>query len=138
MQRPMGNSYFIAETGLLHIPDGGQTFSLVNPYTQFGNLFGALFCCDQTVTYDQNRDLFAWSLQYRKTGSTTSDKGGWRTAFAVGSAVTSGGWCSYDWQPSSFGLAATGLWLDYPQVSLSNNYIGYAVNVFTTTTDQWQ
>src|SRR5262245_17719792 len=31
--------------------DGGQTFTFVNPYTEFGSI-DAGFCCDQTVIFD--------------------------------------------------------------------------------------
>ena len=88
--------------------DGGSSFSFVNPYTQFSSIDGG-FCCDQTVIYDRNHDLMIWQLQY--TYSTTTQKGSYRTAFASAASVASSGWCTYDWNPGSFGLAA-GLWLE--------------------------
>jgi FG-GAP-like repeat len=111
----------------------GASFSFVNPYT-FGSSLDAGFCCDQTVIYDHTRDLMIWQLQYIYSSST--QKGSYRTAFARSASVPSTGWCYYDWSPQSFGLAA-GLWLDYPHVALSNNYVWYTANVYNASS-QWQ
>jgi hypothetical protein len=113
--------------------DGGQTFNFVNPYNTFPSLDGG-FCCDQTVIYDRARDVFAWQLLYLY--SATTQKGSYRLAFAQSSQVASGGWCYYDFNPQSFGLS-TGLWLDYPNVAISNNYIWYSANVFNAS-NAWQ
>lgn len=113
--------------------NGGATFSFVNPYTQFPSLDGG-FCCDQTAIYDRTRDLMIWQLQYVYSAATM--KGSYRTAFARASAVPSGGWCYYDWSPQSFGLGA-GLWLDYPHVALSNNFVWYTANVYNAS-GSWQ
>jgi hypothetical protein len=111
--------------------DGGKTFSFVNPYTQFGKMDGG-FCCDQTVIYDKNRDLIAWQLQYNF--SSTTQTGGWKTAFAHSSDVSGGkNWCVYTWHPDSFGLSATGLWMDYPSVALTNKFIYYTTTIFRGT-----
>lgn len=104
----------------------GQTFTYVNPNTQFPNLDGG-FCCDQTVIYDPTRDLMIWQLLYLYSSST--QKGSYRTAFAHSASVASGGWCYYDWNPQSFGMPA-GYWLDYPNVGLSNGFVYYTANVF--------
>jgi len=113
--------------------NGGATFSFVNPYTQFPSLDGG-FCCDQTAIYDRTRDLMIWQLQY--SYSATTMKGSYRTAFARASAVSTGGGCYYDWSPQNFGLSA-GLWLDYPHVALSNNFVWYTANVYNPS-DRWQ
>jgi hypothetical protein len=113
--------------------DGGNNFTFVNPYSLFPSLDGG-FCCDQTVIYDRTRDLFAWQLLYLYSAAT--QKGSYRIAFAHSSAIASSSWCSYDFNPQHFGLAA-GLWLDYPEVALSNNFIYYTANVFNAN-DQWQ
>jgi hypothetical protein len=113
--------------------DGGKNFSFVNPYTQFPSLDGG-FCCDQTAIYSKPWNLMIWQLQY--IYSATTMKGSYRTAFATPSGATSGGWCYYDWSPQSFGLAA-GLWLDYPHVALSKNFVWYTANVYNPS-DSWQ
>ena len=117
--------------------DGGQNFSFVNPYNTFPSLDGG-FCCDQTAIYAASHDLFAWSLQYVKSGSLSTSTGGWRTAFASSANAAAGNWCYYTWHPDNFGLSATGLWMDYPDVAISNGFVYYQVNIFTTTTNTWQ
>src|SRR5262249_8893181 len=102
--------------------DGGASFTFVNPYTQFDPLDGG-FCCDQTVIYDPTRDLMIWQLLYLYSPST--GKGSYRTAFANPALVASGGWCVYEWNPGNFGLGS-GLWLDYPHVALSSNFVWYS------------
>jgi hypothetical protein len=106
--------------------NGGQTFTYVNPYSQFPNLDGG-FCCDQTVIYDHTTGTMIWQLLYLYSSST--QKGSYRIAAAPAAQVASGGWCYYDFNPGSFGLAA-GQWLDYPDVALSNNYVWYTANIF--------
>jgi hypothetical protein len=110
--------------------DGGANFTFVNPYTTFDELDGG-FCCDQTVIYEPTRDLVIWQLQYAFSPST--QRGSWRTAFAPpaqASTPSGEGWCVYPWNPQSFGLGL-GLWLDFPSVALSSNFVWYAANVFT-------
>jgi hypothetical protein len=113
--------------------NGGASWTFVNPYTQFPSL-DAGFCCDQTVILDRSHNMVAWQLQY--SYSATTQRGSWRTAFANASSVASGGWCYYDWSPASFGLPA-GLWLDYPHVALSSNFIWYTANVYNAA-GSWQ
>src|SRR5215470_2924183 len=44
-------------------------------------------------------------------------------------SVESQGWCVYEWNPGDFGLGSN-LWLDYPHVALSSNFVWYSANVF--------
>ena len=106
--------------------DGGQTFTFVNPYSEFGTIDGG-FCCDQTVIFDPSRNLMIWQLQY--VYSATTQQNTYVIAWANPSSVASGGWCSTRFTPGSFGLAA-GLQLDYPHVALSNNYVWFTANVY--------
>src|SRR5580704_392587 len=113
--------------------DRGTNFTFVNPYTEFTSLDGG-FCCDQTVIYHPGYDLMIWQLLYNYSSST--QQGSYRTAFAPASSVASSGWCYYDWNPSSFGLAS-GQYLDYPHVAISGNYVWYSANVYTAA-GSWQ
>ena len=113
--------------------NNGASFSFVNPYTQFPSVDGG-FCCDQSVIYDRGHGQMIWQLQYLYSGST--QKGSYRTAFAPAASVASAGWCYYTWSPSDFALGS-GLWLDYPHVALSNNYVWYTANVYNAS-NQWQ
>ena len=68
-----------------------------------------------------------WQLQY--VFSPLTGKGSYRTAFANPASVESQGWCVYEWNPGDFGLGSN-LWLDYPHVALSSNFVWYSANVF--------
>src|SRR5215469_13666163 len=107
--------------------DGGASFTFVNPLTQFGPLDGG-FCCDQTVIYDQTRDLMIWQLQY--LFSLDTGKGSYRIAFANAASVASAGWCVYEFNPGDFGLVGD-LWIDFPHVALSSNFVWYSANIFS-------
>ncbi len=106
--------------------DGGNTFAFVDPFGQFPTLDGG-FCCDQTVMYDHNTKTMMWSLLYYY--STATQKGSFRIAAAPAANVASSGWCYYDFNPQFFGLGSQ-LWLDYPDVAISNNYVWYTANIF--------
>ncbi|WP_337286848.1 hypothetical protein, partial [Candidatus Methylomirabilis sp.] len=106
--------------------DAGQTFSFVNPFTTFPSVNGG-FCCDQSVLYDQSRDLLFWLMLYLPDDNTNT----LRLAIAKGqSALSSGSWYYYDLTPQMVGLP-TGRWFDYPHLTLSNNYLYVTANVFT-------
>jgi len=107
--------------------DGGASFTFVSPFTQFGHLDGG-FCCDQTVIYEPTRDQMIWQLQYGFSQDT--GKGSYVTAFANPASVESAGWCMYEWNPGDFNLGP-GLWLDYPHVALSSNFVWYSANIFS-------
>ena len=114
--------------------DGGASFTFVDPYTQFDPLDGG-FCCDQTVIYDPTRDLMIWQLQYFWSPST--NKGSYRIAFANPASVASAGWCTYEFNPGSFGLDP-GRSLDRPSVALSNNFVWYSANIYTEPDPKWE
>jgi FG-GAP-like repeat len=106
--------------------DGGHSFTFVNPYTTFPSIDGG-FCCDQTVTYARLQGTMIWQLQYNY--SATTQKNTYRIAFAPAASVATSGWCYYDWKPSDFGQPA-GANFDYPDVSLSNNYVWFQTRIF--------
>lgn len=107
--------------------DLGQTFNFISPYTQFPSIDGG-FCCDQDVMFHPSQDLFIWTLQY----ISTATKNTIRIAVATGGTLlTNGasGFCYYDFNPQQMGFAS-GLWFDYPRLSISENFVWYATNVF--------
>jgi len=112
--------------------DNGATFGFVNPFTIFPSVNGG-FCCDQSVLYDRSRDLLFWLMLYLPDANTNT----LRLAIAKGgSALASGSWYYYDLTPQMVGLPA-GRWFDYPQLTLSNNYLYVTANVFTTSGNSW-
>jgi hypothetical protein len=108
--------------------DAGSTFTFVSPYTTFPSIDGG-FCCDQTAIYASAQDAMIWQLQY--TFSSITGKNTYRIAFAHANSVAFTGWCYYDFNPASFGVMAAGANFDYPDVSLTNNYVWYQTRIFS-------
>ncbi len=107
--------------------DGGQTFTYVNPYTTFASVNGG-FCCDQVTAYAPNQNMAIWGLQYVQNSTT----GTFRIARTIGSAgIASNVWTYYDFNPQSFGYAS-GHWMDFPNMSVSANYLYAASNIYRT------
>ena len=44
--------------------------------------------------------------------------------------VANNKWSWIDFRPANFGLAATGLWLDFPDLSVSDNFLYHTANVY--------
>jgi hypothetical protein len=94
--------------------------------------FSGGFCCDQRVAQDPSRNLIFWLLQYNKTGATSTSTNGYRIAVAHGAAgLATNTWQFHDFTPADFGL--TGMWLDFPHMQVSSNYLYFTANAFTTT-----
>ncbi|MBI4465406.1 MAG: hypothetical protein HY647_11935 [Acidobacteria bacterium] len=129
----MGDTiFFTANWYAAKSTDGGQSFTYVNPYTTFPSINGG-FCCDQIVHYAPAQDMMIWALQYVKDSTT----GTLRIARAVGSAaVAANNWIYYDFNPQFFGFA-TGNWMDFPNLTVSSNYLYATSNVFTTSSDSF-
>lgn len=106
-----GNTYAALST------DGGGSFSYIDPRIQFPSLHGG-FCCDQVAVYDPSRDLMLWLLLYERDATQNA----FRLAVSHGSDITSGVWYSYIFD------SASGSWYDFPDMSLSNNYLWITAN----------
>jgi hypothetical protein len=112
--------------------DGGNTWSYINPYDNFpangiNDPVNGGFCCDQIVYYEESRDVLFWLLQYSNDGITNTQ----RIAVAnSASDITTNTWYWYDFTPASFGFPATGKWLDFPDLSVSDNNLYLTTNVF--------
>ncbi len=115
-----GNRYAARST------DGGQTFTYVSPYTTFSSVNSG-FCCDQVVNSVPLRNMMIWALQYYADASS----GTLRIARAIGSQVAANAWTSYDFTPQFFGFAANN-WMDYPNLTVSSNFLYGTSNVFST------
>jgi hypothetical protein len=106
--------------------NGGKTFSYVDPFTSFPEAGGG-FCCDQVTTYIPQADLFVWLLQYTQVNQRGENVE--RIALASTEDVKAGNWSYFDIKPGSLGL--TNEWLDYPDLSFSDNYLYVTANAFT-------
>ncbi len=128
----MGNTVFTTGNWFASVSgDNGNNFGYVNPYTTFPATWGG-FCCDQRAAQDPDTDSVYWYLQYSKDGSSSTSVGGARIAVATTETqLLTNAWTYYDFTPQSFGLAA-GKWLDFPHMTVSENYVYATTNVFST------
>lgn len=92
--------------------NGGSTWVYQNPYS-----LSSGFCCDQTVTYQPNRDRFFYQ---------GLDSAGFTIGEAPSKKLST--WCIYQFTPSNFGGGGTVL--DYPKISFSNNYLYVTWNLY--------
>ncbi len=114
--------------------DAGLTWGYINPYDNFpadGTLdqpaTSGIYCCDQVVLYVPSRDCTFWLIQYRLGNGSNVQ----RLAVANSTAaLVNNQWYWYDWRPSSYGFAATGFNLDFPDLSYSDNYLYITTNIF--------
>jgi hypothetical protein len=114
--------------------DAGQTFSYINPTTFFAAANGG-FGGDQVVYYERTRGLMFWLLQYNADNTTNTQ----RLAVARSQAdVINGNWIAYDFTAATYGFTtppagATGFWLDFPDLAVSDNFLYLTTNVFQRT-----
>jgi hypothetical protein len=123
--------------------DRGQTYSYINPADNFpaDNVTDALnggFGGDQYAYYVRTHGLMCWLIQYNPDNNNNT----YRLAVARSqSDLLNNTWLVYDFTPATFGLTtppgATGVWLDFPDLSVSDNFLYFTANYFprrTTTT----
>lgn len=111
--------------------DNGQTRSYIDPDNTFPLTpieFSNGVCCDQRVAQDPTRDLVFWYMQYRQTVGGVN---GVRLAMAQGSSdLATNTWTYWNFVPASFGL--TGVWIDFPHLQVSANFLYFTSNLFRT------
>jgi len=104
--------------------NGGATYTKILPALYFPEVNGG-FCCDQVVQYNRPRHALFWVLQYTHDGVTNTQ----RLAIAKSmDQVVNKTWRIVDLQPSSFALG-DGYWLDFPDLTCSDNYLYLTTNV---------
>jgi hypothetical protein len=105
--------------------NNGNSWSYVNPYADFANL-----CCDQDVVYDPARRAFIW---YRQGSRNSDGVNEIKISVSTDGAAT---WCTYTFKPTDVNSGWTGQWFDYPRITLSNDYLWIATNIFNAS-DSW-
>lgn len=139
-------------TGISFSTDGGENFTDVNLLapvpgqpgrTSFFPQSDAGLCCDQVVIYVPQRNLFVWLLQYWPISSTTGGtttidqpnrhRIAWATPEAIAddffNAWTYGDLTANEVPGVSSGLgAAANEWLDYPDLSFSDDFLYVATD----------
>jgi hypothetical protein len=116
--------------------DYGRTFTYFNPGDQWPRdgiwdvVGGATMCCDQVIYHDRKTGAWFWLiLYYRPAG-----EGGNVQRIAVARSqrdVQEDNWLVYDFTPASFGYPATGYWLDFPYLTVSDNYLYHVTKLLS-------
>jgi hypothetical protein len=105
--------------------DGGATWQHLDPFTYFPDVDDG-FCCDQTLIYDESRDLFIWLLQY----STENGQNTLRVAVCPSAEVQNDGWQFWDLVPVEVNANWSNEWFDYNHAALSDNFLYVGSNMF--------
>jgi hypothetical protein len=126
--RSSGNVVFItANSSAVYSTNGGSSFTKLDPTTIFYNKVDGGFCCDQIVQYVPSIDRFVWLMQFRQKKLSNGTKGPnlQRIAVASPSAIVSNAKTAWTyWNLTSDGSFGFGTnWLDYPDMSVGNNYL---------------
>lgn len=105
----------------------GTHFTQVDPTTIFPNNADGGFCCDQIVQYIPSIDRFVWVMQYAK-GSNGQNR--YRIAAASPASIKSSSGTSWTyWDITSTQVGGGSGWLDYPDLSVGNNYLYLSADV---------
>jgi predicted component of type VI protein secretion system len=106
--------------------DGGRNFTFVNPATTFPSFSGG-FCCDQVAYFEETRGLMFWYLQYARDGNGNNT-----ILFAWSTSNTdtqNNVWTYFTLSPQADYGYGNGVWFDFPDVSVSNNYVYFSTDV---------
>jgi hypothetical protein len=118
--------------------DSGQTFTYINPFDNFpadgaNDPVNGGFGGDQYVYHERTRGLTFWLLQYNPDNATNTQ----RLCIARNQAdVLNNNWYFYDFTPADFGFTtppagASGIWMDFPDMAVSDNFLYLTSNVFS-------
>ncbi len=118
--------------------DAGTSFTSLDPTTIFDNTADGGLCCDQIVQYVPSIDRFIWLMQF---SVGTDGKNRLRIAAASPETVSSSkctSWTYWDLTSDALGITTTTTdaknkihFLDYPNMSIGNNFLYISVNNFT-------
>lgn len=111
--------------------NGGETWSRVNPFTEFPSANGS-FCCDQMLTYVRSRRLWIWLLQYQ----VDNDSNIFRLAVSKTGAPSS--WTWWDTRPTDINPGWSGLRFDYPDLMAGSDHLWVSFNVYGVSDVSWE
>ena len=112
-----------ANTYMLFSTNSGASFTTYDPTTIFPQSDGGL-CCDQVVIYDPNTDLIFWLMQYN---AGTNGQNRLRIAYQHPANLKTNFniWTYFDLSIATFNGKGG---LDYPDISVTNNYLYASVD----------
>jgi hypothetical protein len=107
----------------------GTSWVFTDPFAGFAA--PNAFCCDQETIHDPGRRMIIWLRQGSKVAASGENQ------IKVGVSKDGGAtFCTYTWSPTTFNAAWTGQWFDYPHLAVSDNYLWFATNMFSSA-DAW-
>lgn len=102
--------------------DGGTTFLTIDPTTVFPQSLTGGFCCDQIIIYVPSIDRFIWLLQYSQVNKTGPNA--YRLAAASPQDIINSKCTAWTyWDLTSAGLGIGTNWMDYPNLSVGDNFL---------------
>jgi hypothetical protein len=126
-------------TFLAYSTDGGLSFpdtQLVRPRNVYSDTPDGGFCCDQVMQYVPSIDRYVWLIQTnRATIGTDAQRqpilGPNRLRIALASPATlrttgALAWTYYDITSATLGIGNN--WLDYPDLTVGNNFLYFSVD----------
>jgi hypothetical protein len=114
-----GNTYGSLST------DGGVTFIQLDPTTIFPNNLDGGLCCDQVVHYSASVNRFFWLMLF--WGANGNNRIRLATASPEDLVSSNGTAWSY-WDMTSTDLGVANNILDYPDLSIGNNFLYFSVD----------
>jgi hypothetical protein len=111
--------FFTANWFSARSANNGTSWTYVNPYSDFPS-----FCCDQDVVHDPARRAIIWFRQ------GVPDAGGVNSIKVSVSTDGAANFCTYTFSPTNLNASWTTQWFDYPHLSLSNDFLYIATNMF--------
>jgi hypothetical protein len=111
--------------------NAGTTFSYVNPFPgPYPSPGGESFCCDQAMTHDPGTNATFWLQQFIPTSFSPPSTNTSTQRINV-DQNSDGSWdCAYDINTVITGVG-TNTWFDFPDLTVSSNYLYHASNAFT-------
>jgi hypothetical protein len=115
-----GRVLYTYNWGVAFSVDGGKSWNFDTPFNGMSD-----FCCDQDVVFDSSQQIFIW---YRQALKDTA--GNNYIKISISSDLIN--WQSYNINASQVGYTGKNFWLDFPHLSLSDNYLYFTTNLFSS------
>jgi hypothetical protein len=107
--------------------DRGATWEGFDPGDYFPHNPPTRFCCDQSVLYVPEHDVFVWLLQYKRSAQNNT----LRIAVKRGSTpLDEGEWFTWDLSPTDVDEGWTKEWFDYNHLAATDRHLFIGSNVF--------
>jgi hypothetical protein len=124
--------FYTGNTFAARSVDSGTKWDLINPASDMKD-----FCCDQVTIFDPNHEIFVW---YRQGASPNSEfNAKWDNRIRLGISHDAFNWTMYDFTAKTLNSQMERFQVDYPQISIGNDYLYITSNMIEWTDyNKWQ